>query len=108
MMASEKPKLSVEQVVAGLVRTAELYRKGKENAEDIAPTHRALDDAFIKTALDSIDQLPRVDVVEGCCKAHDEAYGMDRCGDPRTWMRAALRRYLELRGLPADPDLEGR
>ena len=57
--------------------------------------------------IELIDQLPRVDVVDSCLKAMANANDCQM--DARTWaapMRAALRRYLELRGLPADPELE--
>lgn len=87
---SAQPKLTTEKVIAEL----KLLRKCSERRFKYADM----------CAL--VDQLPnpdppRVDVVEECAKA----YGMHLRIDPFERTKAAIRRYLELRGLPADPEL---
>lgn len=58
-----------------------------------------------------IDQLPRVDVVERCIRAGWETmgYGGDEISpSQRRCFKVSVRTYLELKGLPADPELEGK
>lgn len=48
---------------------------------------------------------PKVDVLLGCQAAFEKEAHKGQCRPPDA-LRAALRRYLELRGLPKDPELE--
>ena len=101
-IVSDKPKLSVEQVHAELRKElARLRRIGGDPPGTLSPRV-----AISPRIDDLIDQLPRVDVVEECHVRFDHEMGLG--AKRRDAMRAALRRYLELRGLPADPELEGK
>ena len=101
----EKPKLSVEQVITELRREV-----AKEPSRDCGATTMARIRALI-------DQLPKPDVVEECASTsflhNGFRYTWETADDSikadwRRATRAALRRYLELRGLPVDPELEGK
>lgn len=90
----EKPKLSVEQV-AHKLRKFEF----DEGLSDL--TH----DQALKLS-ELIAQLPQLDVVDECIKSFKLGCEAVRCS--RFDIQRVLRRYLELRGLPADPELEGK
>lgn len=93
---AEKPKLSVEQVHAEL---RELWRLDEWQAADE------------RRVRELIDQLPRVDVVEECIRAGWATIGGENDAispSQRRCFKVSVRRYLELKGLPADPDLESR
>lgn len=90
----EKPKLSVEQVHAELRRIAGLAHA---------------DSCMSKEVRLLIDQLPSPDVVEECAKMYYSRIArMESFEAHRKATRDVLRRYLELKGLPADPELEGK
>ena len=98
-LAAEKPTLSVEHVHAELRR----LRPGNTwSSEQIAGIREL------------IDQLPRVDVVEDCILTARSELGHTLDGDKyitiaqRNFAKGVISRYLELRGLPADPELEGK
>lgn len=99
--AGPRPKLSTEQVHAELRR----LRPGNTWTS-----------AQIAGLRELIDQLPRVDVVEECASAcassgyvgYEFSKLEPRFQDEfRNLAKAVIRKYIELRGLPADPELEG-
>lgn len=87
-------KLSVEQVHAELRRLRRDPSVGSPG-----PAYEAL-----------IDQLPRVDVVEECIHAAYEKLGESTCSpinkSQKMYALAIIQKYMELKGLSADPDLE--
>jgi hypothetical protein len=96
-----EPKLTTEQVIA------ELKRLRSEHGWC----------AGMGSLIDQLPDPPRVDVVEECakvmCASNFYSYDFDKLEDihkayARKAASEALRRYLELRGLPADPELEGK
>lgn len=103
-MAPGKPmkverKLSVEQVHAELRNFARTARRPADS-----------DDR--ERIFWLIDQLPKPDVVEDCILTARSELGHTLDGDKyitiaqRNFAKGVISRYLELRGLPADPDLE--
>ena len=101
-----KPKLTTEQIHAKL---KELSRSTLDE-----PNYFAQEARFLIVQL---PDPPRVDVVEECakvmCASNFYSYNFDKLEDiHKAYARKAasetLRRYLELRGLPADPELEGQ
>ena len=105
-VVSEKPKLSVEQVHAELRTAWAEYQRLPTTA-----CHIRIDELLTR--------LPTLDVVEECTLASVHIHGgaatwndLQSQGlnmpERRREVSAAIRRYLELRGLPADPELEGK
>lgn len=86
-------KLSVEQVHAELQKAWAEFKATQKTAA-------------MNRMGELIDQLPRADVVGECLRVAmgDEHTGA--CPEDMRFVRVVLRRYRELRGLPADPDLE--